>query len=802
VVSPIIVEWSQVKEKNVKRRLWVFLAALLLVSAAAAPARAALQEVGQVTGPHGFPLYYTDTNDLSLELCLDEGWCFFDPIDPSDPNHVALGVGGEVFWWLADAVAPVAGVVNGRAVLVLAMEGTFGGDESVVNGNQISFGRIRIRVDVPEPGMYTVLHPFGSITFDNVIVANGINYTADIGASNFLDVEAGFLGALQSGIGPFLTWPEYESNTELQVPILDGEGNPTGSFVQYVGNMNVPHVVVGSEIPSDHPSGFQNFFRVIGPGGIVIAETDLFSVMGKVYDGKDPLPHEFPEPPTPILAAVGPINRVPGLEAAGPDFGDNGSGAYSDPLFNAGGFVADGTQAGYPVGYPIWYQDRNSLRLTICQGGNPMCISDPVDATDANQRTLATGGETFWWAANAFLNEDSQDEDTTLVGTVPPGMDAEIGLAIEGTFGGSEAIVDGGQIGFGRLRIRIDTPVRGDYTIIHPYGEITFFDVPAGKRGINHTADIGITDPADPDYAFIGTLFSDIGPNFLTWPNYAGNTDLQRQEPAINPDGTPDLVNGNPVMNTVQYVGDPAIAHVVTGGTHIDDGETVNYFRVIGPNGIDVRTSLFSVSGRVYDPETFRTFALATMPVANPDAATTIATAPVTIDVLANDTLAGAPVNRDAATIVNITQPQSGAAVLNGDKTITYTANAGFAGTATFTYQVSVINPETQDAEISEPATVTVTVQPAEVVSVNRAKLDLRKLRWDIRGTGNVTAEGRTMTVRLNSATGQIIGTATVSGGVWSLKTTTTTAPPTGTIRIYVTSDTANVFGPFTVQAR
>jgi hypothetical protein len=784
----------------VQRTFTLFLAVLALVVCTAASARAALQDVGPVTGPHGFPLYYTDTNDLSLELCLDEGWCFFDPVDPNEPNQVALGVGGEVFWWLADAVAPVAGVVNGRAVLVLAMEGTFGGDESVVNGQQISFGRIRIRVDVPEPGTYTVLHPFGSITFDNVTVADGINYTADIGASNFLDVEAGFLGALQSGIGPFLTWPEYESNTELQVPILDGEGNPTGSFVQYVGNMDIPHVVVGSEIQSDHASGFQNFFRVLGPGGGVIAETDLFSVMGKVYDGKNPLPHVFPDPPTPILAAVGPINRVPGPGANGPDFGDNGSGANTDPLFIGGGFVVDGTQAGYPVGYPIWYQDQNSLRLTICQGGNPMCISDPVDATDANQRALATGGETFWWAANAFLNEDSQDEDTTLLGTVPDGMDAEIGLAIEGTFGGGEAIVDGGQIGFGRLRIRIDTPFAGDYTIIHPYGEITFFDVPAGKRGINHTADIGITDPADPDYAFIGALFSDIGPNYLTWPDYTNTEGLRREEPAINADGTP----ATPATNTIQYVGDPAIPHVVTGGTHIDDDdETVNYFRIIGPNGIDVRTYLFSVSGRVYDPATFRTFALATTPVANPDSATTIATAPVTIDVLANDTLAGAPIVVAEATVLNVTQPADGIAVLNPNKTITYTANAGFAGTATFTYQVSVINPETQLAEISDPAgTVTVTVQPAEVVAVNRAKLDLRKLRWDIRGSGNATAEGRTMTVRLNSATGQVIGTATVSGGVWSLRATTTTAPPTGTIMIYVISDTTNTYGPFTVQAR
>ncbi|MDO9081335.1 MAG: Ig-like domain-containing protein, partial [Desulfuromonadales bacterium] len=423
-----------------------------------------------------------------------------------------------------------------------------------------------------------------------------------------------------------------------------------------------------------------------------------------------------------------------------------------------------------------------------CQGGNLMCISDPVNANDPAQALLNTGGETFYWSADAAIEAS--------------GVDALLTLGTEGTFGGTGGLIDGQQISFGRTRIRIDTPVAGDYTVIYPYGMKQFNNVPAGKDAIVFTSDIGITDPADPDYAFIGALFSEIGPNFLTWPTYLDEPGLVKQEPAVDGNGVPILDGqGQPIINTVQYVGDPAIAHAVTGGTFEYEGSPVNYFRVIGPNGIDVQTNLFNISGRVYTPETFRTFALATTPVANADTATTITTTPVVINVLANDTLAGVTVVPADVIVTKLTNPTNGTAVLNGDKTFTYTFTSAFTGTDSitdsFTYVVAA-------GEVSEPATVTVTVQPVENFGVNRAQLDRRKLRWDIRGTGNATTEGQTLTVRLNSATGTVLGTTTVTGGLWRLSATSTTAPPAGTVRIYVVPSRvgAPVSGPFNVQVR
>ncbi|GAB4171116.1 MAG: hypothetical protein Kow00100_12150 [Geothermobacteraceae bacterium] len=797
------------------KRLAFFFGLLLVLLAPFSGARAALQAVGPVTAPGGFPLWYEDTDGLQLELCLDAAWCFFDPVDPNDPNQVALGIGGEVFWWMGEAIAPVTGVANGNALLVLAMEGTFGGAESVVNGNQISFGRVRIRVDVPVDGTYLVRYPYGEIQFDNVSAIDGINYTADVGAANFLNPELGFVGALSSGIGPFLTWPDYQNDASLQVPVLDAGGIPTGEIIQYVGNLNIPHQVVGSPVvdPS-HATGFRNYFEVVrlvpGQPEERIAYTDLFGVMGRVYGGQAAIAHTYPAPPTPNLAQVGPINRAaafapPSAVDSEPLFAADaqdldGDGDTGEKFVDAG----NGTALGYPVGYPVWYEDGTGLRLTICQGGNPMCISDPVDPADPAQQALVTGGETFWWSADAFINDRSVTDDPTLVGNVPAGLDALLVLGVEGTFGGDESVTDGNQMAFARVRIRVDTPVAGDYTIVYPYGQKTFTNVPAGIKAINFTADIGIVDPADPDFAMVGTLFGEIGPNYLTWdtfdPTLAANDPLLvKQEPAIDAAGNPVLDGGGqPVMNTVHYVGDPAIGHTVTGSTFVYNGEPApaNYFRVIGPNGIDVRTGQFNLSGRVFDPASFRVFQLATIPVANNDTAQTIATTPVTIDVLANDSLAGAPVGA-GATASLVSQAGNGTAVLNPDQTFTYTADPGFDGTDTFTYNVTA-NGETS----TTPGTVTVTVLPAEQVDVNRALFDSRRSRWIIRGSGNTTAEGAVLTVRLNSPTGTVIGTRRVLDGRWRIRATSRTAVTT-TPEIYVESgQTGTVYGPFSVRVR
>jgi hypothetical protein len=72
-------------------------------------------------------------------------------------------------------------------------------------------------------------------------------------------------------------------------------------------------------------------------------------------------------------------------------------------------------------------------------------------------------------------------------------------------------------------------------------------------------------------------------------------------------------------------------------------------------------------------------------PIAVDDSIITGNNAPITIDLLANDS----DVDGDVLSVLEITQPLSGTAVINPDNTITYTPNASFIGEDTFYYTIS-----------------------------------------------------------------------------------------------------------------
>ncbi|BCR05655.1 hypothetical protein DESUT3_27240 [Desulfuromonas versatilis] len=749
------------------RKLYSILVGLLLLGGTATSALAALAPapdgLGIAIEPHGFPAFFQDTNGLQLEPCLPApagnatrgDLCIFDP-----PAGSPLEVGSEIFWWMAEAEAPAL-VAGGKALLTLALEGAFTAEEPV-DGQQMTFGRVRIRVDVPTPGTYTVTHPFGTQVFENVTVEDGINITEDIGAINILFPELAFRGALGSSIGPFLTWPDFDQDPTLQVLETDPEtGLPTGTVLeQYVGDPNVPHVVTGG------PNG--NLFRIQGPNGLN-AQTELFTVMGKVYDPSVArTAHIFPDAPTPNLFAVGPVNRETPINPA------------------TIGEITGIDHEGYPVGYPLWYQDavlvtdpetgdpvidpvtgeqqrEGGLQLTICPATDPMCISAPIDPADPESVALRTGEEGFWWSGEAFINEDTTD----LEGNLPANLDGLLVLALEAAFGGPGVPAEGQQIGFARVRIRIDTPVAGTYTVTHPYGTEVFENVAAGRRAINITRDVMITDPADPDGAFNGALYGDIGPSFLTWDTF--NPDPLLNDPALVKPYDP----ADPLSPSVLYIGDPVTPHAVAGSPSGN-----NFFRIRGPNGIDVRTRLFTVTGKVYDPQTFEVFVNPDAPVASPDEETLNLgqASSVTIAVLDNDTF-DPPVQVTVLPAGEAFGPADGTATVNPDGTVTYTPNAGFDGVDTFAYQITDSTGLT-----SANALVTVTVVPVETITVRKARLELRRLRWDIQGTNNF--DGTTLSIRAGSANGDEIGTAIVNRGRWSFRGTSTANPNVTTITV------------------
>ncbi|MBE7444973.1 MAG: cadherin-like domain-containing protein [Planctomycetia bacterium] len=90
-------------------------------------------------------------------------------------------------------------------------------------------------------------------------------------------------------------------------------------------------------------------------------------------------------------------------------------------------------------------------------------------------------------------------------------------------------------------------------------------------------------------------------------------------------------------------------------------------------------------------------------PVANNNTAVTSKEISVDINIIANDADSDGTI--DPTTVVITSNPANGSAVSNGDGTVTYTPDAGFAGTDSFTYTV-------QDNEglLSNEATVTITI--------------------------------------------------------------------------------------------
>jgi len=219
--------------------------------------------------------------------------------------------------------------------------------------------------------------------------------------------------------------------------------------------------------------------------------------------------------------------------------------------------------------FPTWFSDTNGTVLQLCldgDGATGMCFFDPVIPGNATSEATGFGAEAFWWSADAALN---------LAG----GGRANLVLALEAAYGAGDPAPND-QFAFGRIRIRVDIPVAGEYKIWHPFlNEVDgncapeVYNATAGTRAINVTRDIGGAAP------FETMLSGEVGP-FLIW----------------DPDIAPFAPDG--------YVGDPNIDHEVIGG-HCG----VNYFRIEGPVGVDldgagqnfVETNLFSVTGKIYD---------------------------------------------------------------------------------------------------------------------------------------------------------------------------------------------------------
>ena len=186
---------------------------------------------------------------------------------PAAPVSFPNNFPDEFFYSLLNGKITGIGGGSATALLVNALEGAFGGPTGTVAdgaGAQIVFARFRFRVTGGlVPGQtYSLTGPLGSQSFV-ASAAGTINFTDDRGCAGTPPACDFSLALVQPNVGPFIRW--------------DATSAPPAGFV---GVPAIDHGVTGS------PFG-TNFFRVSGPNvggpGVNVVETNLFSVIGKIF---------------------------------------------------------------------------------------------------------------------------------------------------------------------------------------------------------------------------------------------------------------------------------------------------------------------------------------------------------------------------------------------------------------------------------------------------------------------------------------------------------------------------------------
>jgi hypothetical protein len=724
----------------------IFSAVGLIAASEAAYAGLTAVDPGPYTAATGnFPLWYKDQNELSLELCQSRAastrvaptvppsyMCLLNAepgvYDDALPMVFPDNFPPEAFWFTAETDIPAVGNSGYELeVYVAALEAAFAA-ENPNPGDQQSFARIRIRAAVPTPGTYTVTHPYGVDTF--VVPAGGtgrraINMTRDIGIGS----PGNFNGALNGNIGPFLR--------SLNGPYT--AINPdTGITETFVGDPNVSEPVTGS------PNG-NNFVRIQGPAGTI--ETNLFSVSGKVLDARVQ---------TPVS-----VNRS--------TYSRNGSGTRIE-LF-----------ASSPNSSTLCYRET----LALVPGTPPSACQFNL-LSDNNGHFFSQRPATAALPPFVVLTASSQTNttkptpvssklvDVVKIRTARYSWDNHT-LVLEATSSDETSPPDLVAQGYGRL----------------------------AKSGL--VQQLSVSDLTQP-------------PAYVTIKSAAGGSDTE----PVSVVGTAPNTGANQPPVVVNDTGStgfgvPVTLSVLTNDSDPDGDVPLTLSDLTQPaNGLG-SVALNGTTSIVYTPPAvvnapiqaiftykavdskgLKSTSAGTVtvgvtpnrpPVAGNDTGATLAGAPLTLNVLANDT---DPEGNVPLTVTNLTQPavNRGTVTSNGTSLVyTPPATVTAAFTATFTYQAA-----DSFGALSTPATVNVqvTAPPAnqEALTITTATVQVRagRFSWDVSGTSSVIT-GNTITVSVNTPTGPVVldSVAVPVTGRWRISVVNAVAPagtnPTATAR-------------------
>jgi hypothetical protein len=592
-------------------------------------ASASLRDHGPVDPVTGFPTWYRDTSRLPLEPCFAQTpspnaaaggapMCF--PVVPN-PLGFPGNFGDEAFYTSATALVNGAPGVSG--LLDLALEAAYA-QGPPIRGDEMVFGRIRIRIDVATPGTYVVTHPYGVEVFPDVQPGvKAINFTQDIGVA-----PGQFDGALGARMGPFLTWDRLDPGESLT--IRDANGNV---LEEYVGDPNYAHTVTGSPFNT-------NFFRIEGPPGSNLdgngnsfLETSVFQLLGKKYL-------------TPIPTALA-LNRVSYSRTAthaGLDIL-----ATSEPgavLVASGAGMTPVTLRGDGLGRFFAHVD---FPATSTLPGS-VTVTNTTDSPPSSKTTgvtdIVTARTAVFDVATSTVSVTAETSDR---GGAPPALNA---LGVGAMTPGAQAWIASAALaiptGVPPLEVRIVSSAGGQ--------DVIPVDIVNSAPQVT-SAPIAIDDALTTDESVPASVA--VTANDVVFAPATFSRLLVMTAP----------LHGTATVNPT----DPSL---------IDYAPTPGYF------GADSFTyTLEDSTGALSNTATVRVTVNRTTiaPIANDDTASTrVGAGAIVINVLANDTAAHPPLN--TATIIFGGRPQLGTAVANPDGTISYTARA--AGTDAFSYAV------------------------------------------------------------------------------------------------------------------
>ena len=705
-------------------------------------------DTGPYTAATGrFPAWYQDSTNLQLELCQSKALSSRVPSVPGTPSYMCTilpepGVFDdtlpmvfpdnwppEAFWTVAETKIPAVGT-SGYALeaYVAGVEAAFTTPDPV-DGQQISFARIRLRIDVPQAGTYTVTHPYGVETFNVTTPGRrAINVTRDIGVA----APGNFTGALNGAVGPFLhsvNGPYIEVNPE------------TGASETFVGDPNLAEAVTGS------PNG-TNFVRISGPAGTI--QTNLFNLTGKVYDNRAQTPVDAQRITYRRTSNGGsPSTRVE-VFASSPN---SSSLCFRETLALVPGTPATPCQTAM-VG------DNNGLffgqhllsssslpAVVVVTASNPAGTTRPTSVSSKLIDLVKIQTATYTWSNKTLVIEATSTDEVNVPDMVAAGFgrlsksgtlqrltvadlaQPPASVTVKSAAGGSDTEW---------VKVVGNAPNSGDNQ-----PPVAVADTATTGFGVPITLNV-LANDSDPD----GNV--PLSVTGLTQPATGqGTVALNGSTQVVY---TPPAVVNAPIAATFTYMAQDSKGLASTPAT-----VTVN----VAPNR---------------------------PPVANPDTGATLGV-PLVINVLANDT---DPEGNVPLGVASVTQPAAGRGTVTTDGTqVTYNppATVTAAFTTTFTYVArdsfgALSTPATVTVQVSpKPAAETFTVTTASV----QAKSGNRFV-WDFAGTSSVVT-GNTITVQVTTPTGLVtLGTTTVPAtGRWRLTVNNSpvapSANPTATIR-------------------